>query len=132
MLGIVLLFLGHKYPVVYINSVVYVIKKDFTNERLTYFTKFTIQHVTYVIKQSVSPKMFTNESLFTIQRLLYQDSTVSIIILKGRIENIQPNIIMKNLSASSKSANLKHSRMTASMLKFFLYSLLVLLQLFHL
>ena len=51
----------------------------------------------------VSPKMFTNERLFTIQRLLYQDSTVPIIILKGRIENIQSNIIIKNLSASSKS-----------------------------
>ena len=51
-------------------------KFKFTNERLTYFMKFTIQHVIYVIKQSVSPKMFTNESLFTIQRLLYQDSTV--------------------------------------------------------
>ena len=47
--------------------------------------------------------MFTNESLFTIQQLLYQDSTVPIIILKGRIENIQSNIIIKNLSASSKS-----------------------------
>ena len=76
MLSIVLLFLGHKYPIVYINSVVYVIKKDFTKERLTYFTKFTIQHVVYVIKQSVSPKMFTNGSLFTIQRLLFGDSTV--------------------------------------------------------
>ena len=48
------------------NSVAYVIKKwknpkiEFTNERLTYFLKFTIQHVIYVIKQS--PKMFTNES----------------------------------------------------------------------
>ena len=51
-------------------------KFEFTNERLTYFMKFTIQHVIYVIKQLVSPKMFTNESLFTIQRLLYQDSTV--------------------------------------------------------
>ena len=82
MLSFVLLILGHKYPVVYKNSVAYVIKKrkdpkiEFTNERLTYFSKFTIQHVIYVIKQSVSPKMFTNESLFTIQRLLYQDSTV--------------------------------------------------------
>ena len=77
-----LLFLGHKCPVVYINCVIYVLKKrknpkfKFTNERLTYFMKFTIQHVIYVIKQSVSPKMFTNESFFTIQRLLYQDSTV--------------------------------------------------------
>ena len=52
-------------------------KFKFTNERLRYFMKFTIQHVIYVIKQSVSPKMFTNESLFTIQRLLYQDSTAS-------------------------------------------------------
>ena len=71
MLSIVLQFLGrsplgHKYPVCYINSVAYVIKKrknqklEFTNERLTYFMKFTIQHVIYVIKQSVSPKMFTN------------------------------------------------------------------------
>ena len=55
------------------NNVEYVIKKrkdpkfEFTNERLTYFTKFTIQHVVYVIKQSMSPKMFTNERLFTIQ-----------------------------------------------------------------
>ena len=55
------------------NNVEYVIKKrkdpkfEFTNERLTYFMKFTIQHVVYVIKQSVSPKMFTNERLFTIQ-----------------------------------------------------------------
>ena len=48
-------------------------KFKFTNERLRYFMKFTIQHVIYVIKQLVSPKMFTNESLFTIQRLLYQD-----------------------------------------------------------
>ena len=85
MLNIVLLFLGHKYPVVYINSVVYGIKKrknpkiEFTNERLTYFSKFTIQHVIYVMKQSVSPKMFTNESLFTIHRSLYQDSTVQIV-----------------------------------------------------
>ena len=46
------------------------------NERLTYFTKFTIQHVIYVIKQLVSPKKLINESLFNIQRLLYQDSTV--------------------------------------------------------
>ena len=82
MLNIVLLFLGHKYPVVYMNSVAYVIKKwknpkiELTNERLTYFLKFTIQHVIYVIKQSVSPKMFTNESLFTIQRLIFGDSTV--------------------------------------------------------
>ena len=44
-------------------------KFEFTNERLTYFMKFTIQHVVYVIKQSVSPKMFTNERLFTISRL---------------------------------------------------------------
>ena len=43
-------------------------KVEFTNERLTYFTKFTIQHVIYVVKQSVSPEMFTNERLFTIQR----------------------------------------------------------------
>ena len=42
-------------------------KFEFTNERLTYFMKFAIQHVVYVIKQSVSPKMFTNERLFTIQ-----------------------------------------------------------------
>ena len=61
----------------YVNSVVYVIKKwknpklEFTNEKLTYFTKFTIQHETYVIKQSVSPKKFTNESLFTIQQLKF-------------------------------------------------------------
>ena len=74
----VLLLLGHKYPVVYIDCVIYVLKKcinqkfKFTNfERLTYFMKSTIQHVIYVIKQLVSPKMFTNESLFTIQRLLY-------------------------------------------------------------
>ena len=51
-------------------------KFEFTNERLTYFMKFTIQHVIYVIKQSVSPKMFTNDRLFTIQRLLFGDSTV--------------------------------------------------------
>ena len=72
MISFVLLFLGHKYPVFYINSVAYVLKKwknpkfEFTNERLTYFTKFPIQHVIYVMKQSVSPKMFTNESLFAI------------------------------------------------------------------
>ena len=54
MLRIVLLFLGHKYPVVYINCVIYALKKSknpkfkFTNERLTYFIKFTIQHVIYV------------------------------------------------------------------------------------
>ena len=47
------------------------LKFEFTNEKLTYFTKFTIQHVVYVIKQ-----MFTNESLFTIQQLLFGDSTV--------------------------------------------------------
>ena len=53
MLNIVILFLGHKYPVFYINSVAYEIKKwknsklEFTNERLTYFTKFTIQHVKF-------------------------------------------------------------------------------------
>ncbi len=46
-------------------------KFEFTNERLTYFTKFTIKHVVYVIKQSVSPKMFTNERLFTIQLVVY-------------------------------------------------------------
>ena len=69
----VLLFLGHKYPVVYINCVIYVLKKrknpkfKFTNERLAYFMKFTIQHVVYVIKQSMSTKMLTNERLFTIQ-----------------------------------------------------------------
>ena len=51
-------------------------KFEFTNERLTFFMKFTIQHVVYVIKQSVSPKMFNNERLFTIQRLLFGDSTV--------------------------------------------------------
>ena len=51
-------------------------KFEFTNERLTYFMKFTIQHVVYVMKQLVSPKMFTNERLFTIQRLLFGDSTV--------------------------------------------------------
>ena len=70
MASIVLPFLGH---FVYINSVDYVIKKrkipkfEFTNERLTYFMKFTIQHVFYVIKKLVSPKMFTNEKLFTIK-----------------------------------------------------------------
>ena len=83
MLSFVLLCLGHKYPVVYINSVAF----EFTNERLTYFIKFTILHVkhqannwstkkipscanlalVYVIKQLESPKMFTNERLFTIQ-----------------------------------------------------------------
>ena len=44
-------------------------KIKFTNERLTIFSKFTIEHehVIYVIKQSVSPKMFTDERLFTIQ-----------------------------------------------------------------
>ena len=83
MLSIVLLFLGHKYPVVYINSVAYVIKKrknpkiEFTNERLTYFSKFTIQHVIYVVKQSVSPKMFTNESLFTVTIYIYSAVTIS-------------------------------------------------------
>ena len=70
MLRFVLLFLGHKHPVVYINSVEYMIKKrknpkfEFTNERLTYFMKFTIQHVVYVIKQSVSPEMFTKEIVY--------------------------------------------------------------------
>ena len=55
------------------NSIDHVIKKrkipkfEFTNERLTYFMKFTIQHVVYVIKQSVLPKMFTIESLFVVQ-----------------------------------------------------------------
>ena len=53
-----------------------ILKFEFTNERLTYFMKFTIQHVVYGIKQSVSPKMFTNARLFTIQRLLFGDSTV--------------------------------------------------------
>ena len=68
MLSFVLLSLGHKYTFVYINSVAYVLKKlEFTNERLTYFMKFTIQHVVYVIKQSVLPKMFNTERLFTIQ-----------------------------------------------------------------
>ena len=42
-------------------------KFEFTNERLIYFMKFTIQHAVYVVEQSVSPKMFTNERLFTIQ-----------------------------------------------------------------
>ena len=80
MLSFVLLSLGHKYTFVYINSVAYVLKKlEFTNERLTYFAKFTIQHVIYVIKQSVSPKMFTNESLFTIQWLLYLPIYIGII-----------------------------------------------------
>ena len=37
-------------------------KFEFTNERLTYFMKFTIEHVVYVIKQLVN-----TERLFTIQ-----------------------------------------------------------------
>ena len=77
MLSIVLLFLGHKYPVVYINSVAYVIKKrknpkfEFTNERLTYFMKFTISnrnHEMRILLNSNLPYL-----LYLTKYLLYKN-----------------------------------------------------------
>ena len=42
-------------------------KLEFTNERLTYFTKVTIQNVVYVIEYSVLPKMFSKVLIFCFE-----------------------------------------------------------------